>query len=1307
MPQAAQATLALKKHVEEVEKLLESLEGDYDRDLSAITGNKLSLVSERVNKLLVSPTVESSPQLKPHVDFLVSRCAACQARLDSLSSAKSPDKMKLPPPTEQPPVEGDEQVQPDVSEEVKVEELAPKPMHHSSPSPAHVPPPVELPPRPTAASLKSRSHIVRPTSARPAAVGGLVQISPRNRSTSVEERRVVSPVSIPSDNNTRERTSGRSSLVNSSSNRVMIDEFDQMVTRVRRESLGLNSEDLDVFADTSPKKVAGEDAFDWKLEAERLAEKFESAKTLIINLREKTRRLEAANVQSVVIQKKLAKTTGKAEKLKTRSHLFEDRISFLNTRIVELDTAKKGQESGRVTIAPTFTPGERIWAKPSTSTVWLDATVVSQSGVDAYVVRIDDSRNRDEPKIMRPTQMYKVEIDNLEPLPFESEEESSDLDIVPIAKSTDGTGQPILPQKPSDSLLTSAKQNVKSLFSAKNAKKAKDKLNMVFTPSRASTIRLVPEELPEEIPEDAIALTELQRIYTSDLWTALMDPSSSETLAEVFFSTYEYHSTWEQVFATLCSVFSGAAGEEPANLELRSHVLHLISKWIHYSPNVLKLKATEGNYLKKFSFSDPASLGDHEDADSLHGRGKYIVGDYGTSQPSSTKIRELAGTAGRSSPGGLVPPIRTASITTNAGSSSAHKVPRSSAVSSASLTPTMGRSPPARSPRMRSRTADLSPSVSPRTPHSGVSPRGPSGVEEDLSSRLDEDMSDFSDEDDDTVVEGGEEHDSRTRREGEELYKSIGSMYKSLNMDTYSLQKAFRNQNEGDSGDQEDGGSSGGDSGSQLTFLEALLRWVEAQDLFNDKVTPSANQFTRDLNVWRRGPSRRKSRHIVAKKLVRQDGAQKHGNLLSSMREAATVDITTFSPVAVARQLFLEEWELFSAIKLSEFRRLRFMDVKTGHSFQYMVHRFNTWCSWIATEVLNCNMSVERANVISFFIEVAAECNKMHNFNSAYAVIGALNQPGVARLKHTWNHVPKKSMRTYNRVLAFWSTSQNMATYRSELRRVKPPAVPYLGLIGKDLFGIEHGSPTILSERNADEWILNFHKLRQLAAQYRFVAKLQDPAHAPDWEPNMDLATAISAVTPLNEEEAYARSQKLEPRGISATELYTREHPSSLALERSQSSALEKPLNLRADLTPFMAGTPALKEFAESENPEDSIEIIGCILMCMWKEPEFNTGGKVVKFSISSAVTYLVRELHLLEKANKFDVEAAETAKGIALHIIEDMRALGFILPASKWAGKLQGTLKLAGFQGISMKSDDKSVWSIEREELEKHGAKF
>jgi hypothetical protein len=58
--------------------------------------------------------------------------------------------------------------------------------------------------------------------------------------------------------------------------------------------------------------------------------------------------------------------------------------------------------------------------------------------------------------------------------------------------------------------------------------------------------------------------------------------------------------------------------------------------------------------------------------------------------------------------------------------------------------------------------------------------------------------------------------------------------------------------------------------------------------------------------------------------------------------------------------------------------------------------------------------------------------------------------------------------------------------------------------------------------------------------------------------------------------------------------------------------------------------------------------------------------------------------------------------QAIALKIVEGLRSLGLIVPAKKWAAKLQGTLRTGGFAGFAMKADDQSVWSIESELLEK-----
>ena len=55
-----------------------------------------------------------------------------------------------------------------------------------------------------------------------------------------------------------------------------------------------------------------------------------------------------------------------------------------------------------------------------------------------------------------------------------------------------------------------------------------------------------------------------------------------------------------------------------------------------------------------------------------------------------------------------------------------------------------------------------------------------------------------------------------------------------------------------------------------------------------------------------------------------------------------------------------------------------------------------------------------------------------------------------------------------------------------------------------------------------------------------------------------------------------------------------------------------------------------------------------------------------------------------------------------AVKIVDGMRVLGLIVPAKKWAAKLQGTLRTGGFSGFALKAEDQSVWSVDVELLDK-----
>lgn len=1443
-------------------------------------------------KLLSAKTVADSPQLRPHVEFLLTRVATAQAKLQGIVDSHPNVSQASPAP---PPVVTTPQQQQQQQGEQQPPEKVPSPLKEEPKN--NMEQPLQQPQSqrsPTRVAVdesiaKLDAEISASIAARPA-VGSPEPIetpsSPSGASSSVPQEDPVTPVSINSRSSTVATTS-----TSPRSQRKSVKDFDMLVGRVRRESMSPDtrpalppapsaaisprplvsprpgeeitasgsvilpqgpppplparpSTALETSASTvltTSSGLASSDDKDWKTEYEKMNGKFEAAKNLIMKLQEKVRRVEASAALVPPLQKKVGKLEKKLERNAAVNVHLEEKIPLLNARIVELEieNAKlkeelmlgQGTPSNETVV---FQTGERCWAKGVDNDFWYEATVQSLEPSGEYFVRFESSAGpyKGLSKMVGGSSIRKmtVQVAGIDPVLTDDDDDTSEMDpaaattpIAPIpVSSIPSSGVSPSPAgadksggdrtRTMDQLLGSAKQNVKSLFTRRRdtvtvSTKAQEKLRSLFkaTPDRQSKASLGLEEMVEEVPADAVALADVQRIYSSDLWAALMDPQSSEALHEVYFTTYEYHSTWEQVLGTLTSIYNESKGTEAEALERRAQVLKLIRTWIRLCPELLKAKATVGDHLKGISFADPASLtGGNNDSETLQARGKFIVGDYGTNQVSTTKIREMANTALTSTPSNKnlttsassisplgVNPTRQARATSRADKPSTATPGGANTTTQTLKTPS--KSVGSVSPRQRPKTQQISPNTSPRMDHISSIPSSsmtsmskvsiPSSSGEHSmdaeSSKADDDDSDFSDDGDDITFDEGDDNDARTRKKGRHLFKSIGQMYKSLNMDVQSLQHAFQRWDSDGSGaappsTSEDVDDSGNASSSLdhaarqgVSFLEALRKWVDVAAVMEDKQNVELEKFEEGMSLWRRGPSRRKSKSVVAKKLVRQEHTLKKG-LLLSVKEMAATDLFQFSPFQVAKQLFLEEWELFAAIKSSELHCLRFMDAKSGHGFQYMVYRFNTWCSWIATEVLNRNTSVARAAAIEFFIEVAAECNKLHNFNSAYAIIGGLNQPGVARLKYSWERVSKKAMRTYNKVLAFWSTSQNMSAYRAELKKVKPPAVPYLGLVGKDLFQIETGTPTVLSLKTDEEWVLNFHKLRSLAQQFRFITKLQE-SEQPDWEPNMDIATCISAVKPLSENEAYERSLKLEPRNITAQELYILEHGSHStgatsitasgddvvrlsrvsAGEHSTEESAEKSsggggggvgggggsaasssstgatssnsnnsaaavpklkLNgpIKSDIKAYKLGSPDLDTFLKSGvDAQGSLELLACVANAMLKAPEFAPpqGSKnKVCFSVAAGVTWLVRELGLLEASHKYDMDAAETAKGNAVKIVEGLRGLGLIAPAKKWAAKLVGTLRNGGFQGFAMKADDQSVWVVDSEEMERQG---
>lgn len=166
--------------------------------------------------------------------------------------------------------------------------------------------------------------------------------------------------------------------------------------------------------------------------------------------------------------------------------------------------------------------------------------------------------------------------------------------------------------------------------------------------------------------------------------------------------------------------------------------------------------------------------------------------------------------------------------------------------------------------------------------------------------------------------------------------------------------------------------------------------------------------------------------------------------------------ITDIDPLEVARQLTIKEYKIFEKIKPSELLRkkerkalrtiseeIRFVDAFVSNS--------NELTNWVAQVILRSSEAKKRGQAIKFFVQVADQCRKLNNFSSMMAIISALYSATIHRMKQTWATVSTRTHETLENMNRLMNTAQNFADYRSMLKSIAPPAIPFFGVYAGDL----------------------------------------------------------------------------------------------------------------------------------------------------------------------------------------------------------------------------------------------------------------
>uniref|UniRef100_A0A2K5NUC2 Rap guanine nucleotide exchange factor 5 n=8 Tax=Cercopithecidae TaxID=9527 RepID=A0A2K5NUC2_CERAT len=132
-----------------------------------------------------------------------------------------------------------------------------------------------------------------------------------------------------------------------------------------------------------------------------------------------------------------------------------------------------------------------------------------------------------------------------------------------------------------------------------------------------------------------------------------------------------------------------------------------------------------------------------------------------------------------------------------------------------------------------------------------------------------------------------------------------------------------------------------------------------------------------------------------------------------------------------------------------------------------------------AQEILLCSQLGKRVQLVKKFIKIAAHCKAQRNLNSFFAIVMGLNTASVSRLSQTWEKIPGKFKKLFSELESLTDPSLNHKAYRDAFKKMKPPKIPFMPLLLKDVTFIHEGNKTFLDN------LVNFEKLHMIADTVR------------------------------------------------------------------------------------------------------------------------------------------------------------------------------------------------------------------------------
>ncbi|XP_052540106.1 ras guanyl-releasing protein 3 isoform X3 [Tympanuchus pallidicinctus] len=231
-------------------------------------------------------------------------------------------------------------------------------------------------------------------------------------------------------------------------------------------------------------------------------------------------------------------------------------------------------------------------------------------------------------------------------------------------------------------------------------------------------------------------------------------------------------------------------------------------------------------------------------------------------------------------------------------------------------------------------------------------------------------------------------------------------------------------------------------------------------------------------------------------------------------------------PIELAEHLTFLEHKSFRRISFTDYQSYVIHGcLENNPTLERSIALFNGISKWVQLMVLSKPTPLQRAEVITKFINVAQKLLHLQNFNTLMAVVGGLSHSSISRLKETHSHLSSEVTKDWNEMTELVSSNGNYCNYRKAFADCVGFKIPILGVHLKDLIAVHVIFPDWIDENK-----VNIVKMQQLSITLNELVSLQTASH--HLEPNMDLINLLTLSLDLyhTEDDIYKLSLVLEPR---------------------------------------------------------------------------------------------------------------------------------------------------------------------------------